>query len=190
MASIMSTLLQRAWWSFLIKGIIAVVLGLVALAWPGQLLGALVIILGIFLLVIGIVATVGALMHRSESKSWVWLMIPGVVAIVVGIIAIAASKTTTVVLAYLIGIWALVNGAFEIYNAFKLRKDIAGEWVPFLVGVVSIVLAVILFLAPRTAGETLVRLIGLFALAIGVLWLAIAYRTRRWHKPADKAVEP
>jgi len=183
---IASTLFQRAWWSFLIKGLVAVGFGLVALAWPGHILAALVTIFGVFLLLIGIVATAGALMHRRESKNWVWLMAPGAVGIVAGIITIAVPTITTVILAYLIGIWALVNGAVEIYNAFKLRKDVAGEWVPFLVGVISIVLGIILFLTPRTAGAALVRIIGLFALALGILWLAIAYRTRRWHKPAEQ----
>jgi uncharacterized membrane protein HdeD (DUF308 family) len=184
MAGIVSALFERAWWSFLIKGIVAAAFGLVALIMPGQILTALVVIFGVFLLVIGIIATAGALMHRRESKNWVWLLLPGLVGIVVGIITIAAPSITTVILAYLIGIWALVNGIVEIYNAFKLRKDVSGEWVPFLVGVVSIVLGIVLFLVPRTAGAALVRLIGLFALILGLLWLAVAYRTRRWRKPA------
>jgi uncharacterized membrane protein HdeD (DUF308 family) len=176
--------LQRAWWSYLIKGVVAVIFGLVALIAPGSLLTALVTVFGIFLLIIGIVAAVGALMHRSESKNWAWLMVPGVVAIVIGIVAIAAPTSVTRILAYLIGLWALVNGIVEIYNGFKLRKDVSGEWVPFLVGVVSIVLGIILFVVPEVAAATLVRLIGLFALILGILWLAVAYRAKRWSKPA------
>jgi uncharacterized membrane protein HdeD (DUF308 family) len=190
MAGLVSTLFQRAWWSFLIKGLVAAVFGLVALIWAGHLLTALVTVLGAFLLIIGIVAAAGALMHRSESKNWVWLMVPGAVGIVAGIICIAAPTATTVFLAFLIGVWAIVNGIIEIYNAFKLHKDVAGEWLPFLVGVVSIILGIILFLVPRTAGEALVRLIGLFALILGILWLSVAYRARKWHKPAEPQSGP
>ena len=185
MPSLVSPLFQRAWWSYLIKGIVAAVFGLVALVWAGSLLNVLVTILGVILLIIGIVAAAGALMHKSESKNWVWMLIPGVVGIVAGIICIALPTATTVFLAYLIGIWAIVNGIIELYNAFKLKKDVVGEWMPFLAAVVSIVLGIILFLIPRTAGETLVRLIGLFVLLLGIVWLSVAFRARKWQKPAQ-----
>lgn len=183
MEGMVSALFQRSWWSYLIKGLVAAVFGIIAVFSPGALINTVVVILGIILLIIGIVAAAGALMHRSESKAWVWLMVPAIVAIVAGIICVAAPTATTVLLAYLIGIWAVVNGVIEIYNALKLRKDVAGEWVPFLVGLVSILFGIVLFVIPRTSAELLVRVIGIFVLALGILWLSVAYRSRKWQKP-------
>lgn len=180
MPGIISSMYQRTWWSLLIRGIAAIVIGILAMVWPGEVLRALVTFLGLFVLIIGIVATAGALRHRGESAKWLLVLIPGLVGVVIGIIAIAWPAGTIVVVSYLIAIWALFHGITEIYNAMKLRKDIQGEWMPLLLGTVSVIFGILLLARPLRAGAAAVWFVGVFLLVMGMLWVMMAMRARRW----------
>lgn len=180
MPGILSSLYQRTWWSLLIRGIAAIVIGALAIVRPGEMLEFLVTLLGILVLVIGIVAAAGALRHRGESGRWLLILIPGLLGIAIGIVTIASPAVTIVVVLYLIAIWALVHGISEIYNAVKLRKDVQGEWTPFLLGIVSVVFGIVLLVKPLTAGAAVTWLVGIFLLILGVLWVIMAFRARRW----------
>ena len=180
MPGILASLYQRTWWSLLARGIAALVFGILALFWPDRVLDTLVTLLGIFVLVVGILFTIAAVAHRAPDRHWIRHLIPGVIGIVVGIITIAWPAGMTTLLIYLIAIWALIHGVGEIHAALRLRKDIAGEWIPLVIGVASIVIGVILLLAPLMAGAMIMWLVGLFMVILGILWLIMAFRARKW----------
>jgi uncharacterized membrane protein HdeD (DUF308 family) len=182
MPGILSALYGRTWWSLLVRGIIGLVFGLLAVIWPDRVLELLVTLFGIFILAIGLIATIAALSHRTPLRTWL-ILIPGLVAVVIGIISIASPAVTTVVLVYLIAIWALVHGISEIYKALRVRKDVEGEWMPIIIGIVSVVFGVVLIVRPLTAGAAVTLLLGFFVLVLGILWLIMAFRARRWHRP-------
>lgn len=169
----------------MIRGLIAVIFGILAITWPDRILEFMVTLLGIFVLVVGVVATIGAVMHRGESKKWMLVMIPGLIGIVIGIITIAWPSVFTVIIFYLIAVWAIVYGASEIHNALKLRKDVEGEWMPVLVGIASLIFGIVLLVKPLTAGAVVTWVVGFCVLILGVLWLILAFRARAWQKPAD-----
>jgi uncharacterized membrane protein HdeD (DUF308 family) len=127
MPGLFASLYQRTWWSLLMRGIAAVIFGLLALFWPEKVLEALVTLLGIFVLVVGIVFTIGAVLHRGPDRHWIRQLIPGIIGILIGIITIAWPAATTVLLIYLIAIWALIHGIGEIYTAMRLRRDVEGD---------------------------------------------------------------
>jgi uncharacterized membrane protein HdeD (DUF308 family) len=182
MPGILAALYQRTWWSLLIRGIAAIVLGILALVWPDQVLDVLVRILGIFVLVVGAAFTIAALAHRDEGRHWLRQLIPGIIGIVVGIMTIAWPAGITTVLIYLIALWALIHGITEIHSALKLRKDVEGEWMPLIIGIASVVIGVILILRPIMAAAALIWLVGLFVLILGVFWLIMAFRARKWRQ--------
>ena len=180
MAGFLSSFYQRSWWSLMIRGVVAVIFGLLALLWPDKTLDFLTTLFGVFVLVVGLVATIGAIMHRRESDNWWLILIPGIAGIVIGIISIAMPPFTQTVIIYLIAIWSLVSGLGQIYSAMKIRKDVEGEWIPILIGIISVVLGVILFVRPRDAAATVMWLVGLFVLVLGILWIIMGFRVRRW----------
>lgn len=180
MAGFMSSFYQRSWWSLMIRGILAVIFGMLALFAPAKTLDFLIVLFGVFVLVVGLVATLGAIMHRKESENWWLILIPGIAGIVIGIISMAMPAFTQTVIIYLIAIWALVSGIGQLYSAMKLRRDVEGEWMPILIGIISIVLAVLLFARPLDAAATVMWLVGLFVLVIGILWILMGFRVRRW----------
>lgn len=171
---------QGSWWSLLIKGIAAVVIGILALSNPEGVFTTLMRFFGIFVLVVGIVATIGGIMQRRQSDKWLVMLIPGLVGIIIGIVAIAWPARTVRVVAFLIAIWALVHGVSEIYSALRLRKDVKGEWVPLIVGIASVVLGILLIVGPLTAAAIVTWLVGLFLLILGVFWLILAFRAWSW----------
>ena len=177
---------QRSWWTLLIKGIVAIIIGILALTWPGSMMGLAVNLLGLFVLLVGIVATVGALMHRKESDKWIVMLIPGLVGIVIGVIALAAPAVIAAILIYLIAIWALIHGISEIYGALKLREETKGEWVSLIVGITSVIFGILLLVKPLTAGAVFTWLIGLLILIMGAFWLLLAYRAWSWKNPEVK----
>jgi uncharacterized membrane protein HdeD (DUF308 family) len=180
MPGLLASLYQRTWWSLLIRGIAAIIFGILALFWPDRVLETLITLLGIFVLVVGIVFTVGAVAHRGPDRHWLRHLIPGIIGIVIGIITVAWPAATAVFLIYLIAIWALIHGIGEIHAALRLRRDVAGEWMPLVIGIASVVIGVILFFQPLMAGAMIMWLVGLFVLILGILWLIMAFRARKW----------
>ena len=183
MAGFLSSFYQRSWWSLTVRGVIAVIFGILALAAPAKTLDFLIALFGIFVLVVGVVATIGAIMHRRESENWWLVLIPGVAGIVIGVISIAMPSFTQAVIIYLIAVWALVSGAGQIYSAMKLRRDVEGEWMPILIGIIAVVLGIILFARPLEAAATVMWLVGLFVLVLGILWIVMGFRARKWTQP-------
>ena len=183
MAGFLATFYKRSWWSLMIRGVVAVIFGILALTSPTKTLDFLVMLFGVFVLVVGLVATIGAIMHRKESENWWLVLIPGLAGIIIGIISMAMPELATTIVIYLIAIWALVSGLGQIYSAMKVRKDVEGEWMPILIGVISMVLGILLIAMPREAAATVMWLVGLFVLVLGILWLIMGFRVRGW---ADK----
>jgi uncharacterized membrane protein HdeD (DUF308 family) len=180
MAGILAALYQRTWWSLLIRGIVAIIFGLLALFWPGRVLDTVVTLLGVFVLIVGIIFTVGAVAHRGPDRQWLRHLIPGIIGIIVGIITVVHPEFLAVIIVYLIAIWALIHGIGEIHAAIRLRKDVAGEWMPLVIGIASVVIGVMLLFMPLRAGALIVWLIGLFVLILGILWVIMAFRARKW----------
>jgi uncharacterized membrane protein HdeD (DUF308 family) len=190
MPGILAALYQRTWWSLLVRGLVAVLFGILAITWPEGILELLVRLLGILVLVVGIIATIGALTHRAESKRWLLVMIPGLIAIIIGIITVTWPDVFTRVIFFLIAVWAIVHGISEIHNAFKLRRDMQGEWMPILVGVVSVIFGIVLLVKPLTAGAVVTWVVGFCVLVLGVLWLILAFRARTLQTPAGSGPPP
>jgi uncharacterized membrane protein HdeD (DUF308 family) len=175
----MAVTLSRNWWTFALRGVVAIVFGVLALAWPAITLLALVALFAAFALINGAASAAGALQNRSGDEHW-WLgLLLGLASLGAGVIAIVSPGLTALVLVLLMGANAIVTGVLDIALAIRLRRAIRGEWVLFLAGLVSIVFGVLVFLYPGAGALALVWLISVYAIASGVLLLAAALRLRR-----------
>src|SRR6266576_1738410 len=129
--------LIRNWWSLVIRGLVAILFGLITFAWPGITLVALVFLYGAYALIDGIVSLVGVFRATRTHERWGWLLFEGIAGIAAGIITFLWPAITAFVLVIIIATWAIVTGLFEIAAAIRLRKVIAHEWLLILSGVVS-----------------------------------------------------
>jgi uncharacterized membrane protein HdeD (DUF308 family) len=106
------------------------------------------------------------------------LIAEGAWGIVSGVVAVAWPSITALVLLYVVAIWAILSGVAEMIAAVALRREIAGEWALFLVGVLSVIFGIILAVLPGVGLLSVVWLVGLYALAIGVALIGLAFRVR------------
>ena len=182
-------LLTRNWWALALRGLAAVLFGILAFAWPGITLLVLVIFFGAYMLVDGIFAIVAAVRAAGEEARWWLLLLEGVLGVVVGLVAFFWPGLTALALLYLVAAWAIVTGIMEIAAAIRLRREVVGEWALILGGAFSVLFGVLLVLIPARAGLlSLTWLIGAYAVVFGVLQVILAFRVRNAPSSAEGRV--
>jgi uncharacterized membrane protein HdeD (DUF308 family) len=180
----MLTQLARNWWVVALRGVVAILYGLFALVWPGLTLEILVLFFGAYMLVDGVFAIFAAFTNRAGHDRWWVLLLEGLVGIAAGIITFSNPGLATLALLYVISFWAIVTGVLEIVAAIRLRKEIQGEWLLALSGIVSLVLGILLIVFPAAGVLTIAWIIGAYAILFGAMLLSLSLRLRR-RKPHE-----
>jgi uncharacterized membrane protein HdeD (DUF308 family) len=126
------------WWVFLLRGIVALALGIAMPFYPGAALFAIAILFGAYAFVDGIFAIVAAVRMSHAGVSWPWLIVEGVLGIIVGLITFFAPFATAIGLAYLVGFWFIVTGVLSIATGVRLRGHLGSEIWLIVVGLLSI----------------------------------------------------
>lgn len=178
------------WWAVVLRGLIAIALGVVTLMWPAVTIGALVLLFGFYALLDGIFSFIAAFRASKHHERWGYLLGEGIVGVLAGILTFAWPAITTLALVYMVAAWAAITGFLEIAAAFRLRKHIAGEILLALAGVVSIAFAVLLVIAPVAGVLVIAVWIGVYELIFGVTMVALGLRLRKWSQrslPASTA---
>jgi len=170
-------LVSRDWWVFAIRGLAAIVFGILAFIWPGTTLAVLVLLFGAYVLVDGVSLLVALARGDALARRHAWAVgIMGVLGIVAGVVTFAAPGLTALSLLYLVAFWAIAMGTFQVIAAIALRREIDGEFWMALGGVVSIAFGVLLVAFPGSGLVSLVWLVGVWAIASGVSSLALSIR--------------
>jgi len=181
-------LVARDWWVFAIRGIAAIVFGVLAFIWPETTLTVLVLLFGAYVLVDGVALLVALVRGEPVARRHSWsVAIMGVLGIVVGVVTFVWPGLTALSLLYLVAIWAIAMGTFQLIAAIALRRELEGEFWMALGGVASIAFGVLLAVSPGDGLITLVWLVGIWAIVFGVSSLGLAYRL---HGIAEVLPEP
>jgi len=168
----------RQWWVIALRGLFAVLFGVIALAWPGMTIAALVILFGIYVFIDGVVAIIAAWRMFGEHGRWWPAFIVGALGVIVGLFAFFAPTATATALVYLVAFWAIITGIFEIVAAMHLRRHMGGEWLLAVGGAISILLGVVLYTRPAIGLIAMSWIIAFYALFFGVLLLVLGFRMR------------
>jgi uncharacterized membrane protein HdeD (DUF308 family) len=171
-------MLSRNWWTFLIRGIIAVLFGPAAIIWPGLTLSALIIVFGAYVLVDGIFAIIEGFSSRDGNNRWWVSILIGIAGIVAGIWAMLFPDLTAIGLLYFIAAWWLVTGMLQIVYAIRVREEITNEWLLILTGALSVILGVVFMIFPGSGALSLIWLSGLYAIFFGILLIVLSLRLR------------
>jgi uncharacterized membrane protein HdeD (DUF308 family) len=178
----MLTTVCKRWWVLMARGIAAILFGICAIVWPGITLLYLVILFSAFSIIDGVAAMVLGFRGEADGTVWWTMVILGVLAIAAGIAAFAWPGVTLLVLATIIAISAIVRGAFEIFAAITLRKELEDEWILGLSGAMSVIFGALIMFRPGAGLIALTLLIGAYMLALGVFAIALSLRLRMMHR--------
>lgn len=185
----LSQVFSTLWWIVLLRGLVGIAFGLFALFSPGATLAVLVAFFTAWILVDGIFTLIHALRARKDSKNWWLFLIEGVLGVAIGVLAWNAPGITALILLFYVAVWAIMSGISRIALAIRLRDEIQGELWLALGGVVSILFGFLLMARPGAGALAVLWVIGLFALANGILLVLFALKARSLAKRVGKAVQ-
>jgi uncharacterized membrane protein HdeD (DUF308 family) len=173
----MSARLAQNWWAIALRGVFAILFGLIALFMPGVTMLALVLLFAAYMLVDGIFAIIAAVRAARQHDRWGWLILEGAVDLIAGAIAVLWPVITIVAFVFLLGAWAIVSGVLLFIAGFRLNLD-DGRWLMTLGGIISVVWGVLLMMWPLTGAVVLTWWMAGYALFFGGALLVLAFRLR------------
>lgn len=182
----MLTNLSRYWWLLALRGVAAVIFGVLAFVWPQLTLGVLVILFGAYVFVDGVANLITGISDRNVNERWWLMLLEGVVGIAAGVLTFVYPGITAVVLLYVIAFWAVLTGVLEIAAAVRLREEIEGEWALGLSGIVSVLLGLALIIFPGAGALAVIWMIGAYAILFGALMIYLGFKLRSSDTPELK----
>jgi uncharacterized membrane protein HdeD (DUF308 family) len=168
----------KNWWVLLLRGIAAILFGILAISRPGITLAVLVLLFGIYALVDGffaLIASISGWSHRDDR--WL-LLLEGLIGIGVGFATLSAPALTAIALVLFIAVWALATGVLKIISAIRLRKEISGEFWLALSGIASVLFAFLVMMRPAAGALAMAWVIGWWALFVGVTLALLSFKLR------------
>lgn len=174
----MLTSMFNHWWMLVVRGLISILFALLAFTLPALTFATLVLILGVFILLDGLITIVLAIRTRADRGEGI-VLLEGLLGIGLGLAMLLYPNVTAGLLVMFVALWCLVTGIFEISTAIRLREEIDNEWMLGLAGLISIALGVLMLVRPDAGAKSIAWWIGLYALFFGVLLVALGFKLRR-----------
>ena len=185
----LADIFSHNWWALLLRGLVAIIFGTLALLMPLISLRFLVLLFGSFVLVDGMLGIWMAMVGREQYSDWIALFMWGLAGVVVGIMMFAKPGIGTMVLLWFIAIWAITTGVLEIVVAIRLRKEIRGELLLILGGLLSVVFGFLLMAEQGVGALAMIWLIGAYTFLYGLVVAVLAFRMRRFIRQSTPAKE-
>lgn len=171
--------LRKHWIWIALRGVFALIFGVLALVVPGITLAVMVIVWGAYALIDGVIALIAGFRMRDNGIPLWSLILVGLLGIGAGIVTFLWPGLTALTLILIIGVWAIAIGIFQIVAAVRLRKYIEGEWLLGLSGALSIVFGLAVVVKPGAGALALTWIVGGFAILFGVILIGMGLRLRR-----------
>lgn len=170
--------LARNWWLFVLRGVVAVLFGVIAFVRPGITLEALVLLFALWALLDGVFALVGSVGAAEAHEPWWPLVLIGLLGIAAGIVTLRWPGITALALLLLVAYWSIFRGILEIVAAVRLRELIQGEWRLIVGGLASLVFGVLLLMNPGAGLLAVIWLVGIYAVIFGIAQLMLGFRLK------------
>ena len=169
------------WWLLLVRGIISILFGIIALLMPGITFLSLAILWGVYAVFDGILG-----LYIGIKQKWGQMSFYGVISLLAGVIAIIWPQVAGLTVVLLLGIFLIIRGVTEIAAAIRLRKEIDNEWMLIFGGILSVIAGLIMCFMPSVGVVYIAWMIGFFGILFGILQISLAMRLRRLHHRAER----
>jgi uncharacterized membrane protein HdeD (DUF308 family) len=169
---------MEKWWSFLLRGILAILFGIIALAWPGATVFVLIILFGVYALVEGLFATGYSIAQASRGEKFFALLLLGLLGILIGIVTLARPGITSVALLVVIAIWFLLRGFLGLISAFEMTGSTGYRAFIGIVGALGIIVGIILLAAPISGIFAIILVIAIYSIVIGIMLAVLGFMVR------------
>lgn len=170
--------LGKEWGWIALRGVLAVIFGMLAVAWPIITVLTLSIVWGVFALADGLFAFgTGWRLHKKGVRWWPYMAF-GVIGVLAGLIAIVWPGISAMVLVLIIGFWAALGGASQIVAAIRLRKEIDDEWFMILSGLLGVIFGLLLLFRPLEGAVAIAWIVGFYAMFMGILLIMLSFKVR------------
>jgi uncharacterized membrane protein HdeD (DUF308 family) len=170
----------RQWWVLVLQGVLGIVVGILAIVFPGLALATIALLFGFWAIVSGASQLMtGWRVAEHRGKSWPFL-VAGAVSVVAGVLAVLFPGTAILYLILLLGAWILVSGVMEVYTAWQIRNEVTGEWVLAAIGILRIVVGLIILAMPIVGALLSAALFAIWAILSGIAALALGWRLRQF----------
>ena len=169
---------SRLWWVLVLQGVLGITFGILAIIFPGLALVTLAYIFAIWAIVSGL-SHLGEGMRVAEARgrSWPFAVI-GVISLLAGVLALIVPGITVFGLVLLLGAWLVAQGVMEVYTAYRIRREVTGEWILALVGVVRTLIGLVILALPIVGALLTATLLAVYAIVAGVTALTLGWRLR------------
>jgi uncharacterized membrane protein HdeD (DUF308 family) len=168
----------RLWWVLVLQGILGIVFGILAILFPDLALVTLAYFFAAWAIVTGVSHLAeGMRVAEARGRSWPFA-VTGVISIAAGIIAAFLPGITILGLVLLLGAWLVTQGVMEIYTAWRIRREVTGEWILALVGILRTFVGLVVLALPIVGALITVTLLAVYSIVAGVTALALGWRLR------------
>ena len=174
----MVQILARNWWALLIRGIAAVIFGILAFLWPGTTWLAIGILFGAYAFVDGVFAIVAAVRAAQAHERWWPFLLEGTIGLIIAGIVFYDVGVALIAIYFMITFWAFVTGVLEIIAAVHVRRQVANEWLLILAGICSILFAAIMLWHPVAGMLAAIWIIAIYAIVFGIVMIGFSLRLR------------
>jgi uncharacterized membrane protein HdeD (DUF308 family) len=171
--------LRHNWGWVVLRGVAAVLFGLLAFAWPRMTLEVLVLVWGAYALADGVLACIAAYRVRDQGRPIWSLLIVGLLGIAAGIVTFLWPGITVLVLLVFIATWAVIMGIFQIIAAIRLRREIENEWLLGASGMLAVLFGIVMFLRPGAGVLAMIWVLAAYVIVFGMLLIWLGFRLKR-----------
>lgn len=177
-------LCHKTWWVYLLGGIASVAFGIVALMKPAGAFLVIAMFFAAYLIVDGVFNFISAVTHRSKQGWWL-SMLYGLLSVLLGGYMLAVPPVSMVAIVYAVAFISLFFGVTQIFLGVKVRKEIKGEWVLYLTGMMSVLFGLLILFRVDIGGLTIIYMIAFWALTVGILRIMFSFRARAFGRGID-----
>lgn len=181
LSNAMSANLAENWWLVILRGVLAIIFGVIALMMPVATMLALLLIFAAYMFFDGVLAIASAVRNARKGESWGLLVLQGILSLAVAAVTVAWPGITLIAYVLLVAAWALVSGTLMIAAAVQLNKD-HGRWWLGLGGVLSIIWGILLIIAPLIGALVMTWWLGIWAMIFGTSLIALGFKLRSQHQ--------